>query len=62
MPMDSIYLTLVIAPQAHLRARVPFNIGCIGSHITSSLSAHATTTSETFYFKMADARAVCFQC
>ena len=60
--MDSIYLTLVISPKAHLRGRVLFNIGCIGRHVTSSLSAHVTKTSDTFYFKMADASAVfCFQ-
>ena len=39
-----------------------FNIGCIERHVMSSLSAHITTTSETFNFKMADAIAVFFQC
>ena len=34
------------------------NVGCIGLHVTVLFSAHVTTTSETFNFKMADAIAV----
>ena len=36
------------------------NIGCVRRRVTSSLSAHVMTTSETFYFKMADTITVCF--
>ena len=38
-----------------------FNMDCIGRQVTSSLSAHVTTTSETFYFKMADAVVVFYE-
>ena len=38
-----------------------FNTGSIGRHVTSSLSAHVTTTSETFCFKIVDAIAVFFK-
>ena len=38
-----------------------FNVGCIVHHETLSFSAHVTTTSETFYFKMADAIAMFFK-
>ena len=31
-----------------------FNIGCIGCQVTWLFSAHVTTTSETFYFIMAE--------
>ena len=39
-----------------------FNIGCIGRHVATSLSAYVTTMSETFNFKVADAIAVFSQC
>ena len=37
-----------------------FNIGFIGCHVTLLLSAHVTTASETFYFKMVEATAAFF--
>ena len=41
-----------------------FNIRCIRRHVTSSISAHVTTTPETLYFKMVYAILVgfFFQC
>ena len=45
------YLPLVLLPCVHVFL---FNIGCIGSCVTSLLSTHITMMSKTFYFKMVD--------